>query len=179
MKPFYRGKVRDLYEAGPDSMVLVATDRLSAFDVVFPDPVPGKGRVLTRVSSNWFAAIRSSGLEQKLDFTDHIIETNVDQFPKNLRLEEWKDRAVLAKKTKRIDFECVVRGYLAGSAFKEYRETGTVCGESLPPGLLQADKLPSPIFTPATKAETGHDENISFSAMKSSIGDLEIGRAHV
>ncbi|HMZ37317.1 MAG: phosphoribosylaminoimidazolesuccinocarboxamide synthase [Leptospirales bacterium] len=172
MKPFYRGKVRDLYEAGPDSMVLVATDRLSAFDVVFPDPVPGKGRVLTRVSSNWFAAIRSSGLEQKLDFTDHIIETNVDQFPEDLRLEEWKDRAVLAKKTKRIDFECVVRGYLAGSAFKEYRETGTVCGESLPPGLLQADKLPSPIFTPATKAETGHDENISFSAMKSSIGEL-------
>ncbi|HNJ04058.1 MAG TPA: phosphoribosylaminoimidazolesuccinocarboxamide synthase, partial [Leptospiraceae bacterium] len=99
MKPFYRGKVRDLYEAGPDSMVLVATDRLSAFDVVFPDPVPGKGRVLTRVSSNWFAAIRSSGLEQKLDFTDHIIETNVDQFPEDLRLEEWKDRAVLAKKT--------------------------------------------------------------------------------
>ncbi len=170
MTPFYRGKVRDLFEAGPEAMVLVATDRLSAFDVVFPDPVPGKGEVLTRVSSMWFRALRASGLEQQWDFGDHILETDVNRFPENLRLPEWKDRSVLARKTKRIDFECVVRGYLAGSAFKEYKESGTVCGEALPPGLVQADRLPFPIFTPATKAETGHDENIPFEKMQDALG---------
>jgi phosphoribosylaminoimidazole-succinocarboxamide synthase len=170
--PFYRGKVRDLFEGGPGQMVLVATDRISAFDVVFPDPVPDKGKILTSVSSLWFKALRRSALPQSLDFTDHLITSSVEEFPEDLRYAAWKDRSVLVKKTKRIDFECVVRGYLAGSGWKEYQTSGQVCGIPLPPGLRQSEKLPQPIFTPATKAETGHDENVSFEFMKGSVGDL-------
>lgn len=170
--PFYRGKVRDLFEGGPGQMVLVATDRISAFDVVFPDPVPDKGKILTSVSSLWFKALRRSALPQSLDFTDHLITSSVEEFPEDLRYAAWKDRSVLVRKTQRIDFECVVRGYLAGSGWKEYQTSGQVCGISLPPGLRQSEKLPQPIFTPATKAETGHDENVSFEFMKGSVGDL-------
>lgn len=170
--PFYRGKVRDLYEGGPDRMVLVATDRISAFDVVFPDPVPDKGKILTSVSTMWFKALRRSALPESLDFTDHLIASAVEEFPAELRYAAWKDRSVLVKKTKRIDFECVVRGYLAGSGWKEYLNNGQVCGVPLPAGLVQSDKLPRPIFTPATKAETGHDENVSFEFMKSALGPV-------
>lgn len=170
--PFYRGKVRDLYEGGPDRMVLVATDRISAFDVVFPDPVPDKGKILTSVSTMWFKALRRSALPESLDFTDHLIASAVEEFPEELRYAAWKDRSVLVKKTKRVDFECVVRGYLAGSGWKEYLNNGQVCGVPLPAGLVQSDKLPRPIFTPATKAETGHDENVSFEFMKSALGPV-------
>jgi phosphoribosylaminoimidazole-succinocarboxamide synthase len=166
-EPFYKGKVRDLYEADSTSMILKASDRISAFDVVFPDPIPGKGEVLTAISNAWFMALRKSGLQEKLDFTDHIISTDISEFP-----EPFKDHpdlagvSVLVKKTKRIDFECVVRGYVAGSAWKEYEKTGTICGHTMPKGLEQAGKLPEPIFTPATKAPQGeHDENVSIEKM--------------
>lgn len=171
-QPFYRGKVRDLYDAGADRMVIVASDRLSAFDVVFPDPVPGKGRILTEVSSLWFSTLKKSGLEEKHDFSNHIIADRLEKFPEELRYAEWKDRAVLARRTTRIDFECVVRGYLAGSGWKEYQKNGSVCGIPLPHGLRQADRLPAPLFTPATKAEQGHDENVSFEFMRNSLGEL-------
>lgn len=172
IEPFYRGKVRDLFDAGAGHMVLVATDRISAFDVVFPDPVVDKGRILTSVSSRWFHALRRSALPASLDFTDHLVSDNVEEFPEHLRYAAWKDRAVLVRKTKRIDFECVVRGYLAGSGWKEYQQSGQVCGIRLPAGLRQSERLPEPIFTPATKAETGHDENVSFEVMKAQTGAL-------
>lgn len=171
-EPFYRGKVRDLFDAGKDQMVLVATDRISAFDVVFPDPVPDKGKILTSVSSLWFRALRRSSLPAALDFTDHLISSRVEEFPEELRYAAWKDRSVLVRKTKRIDFECVVRGYLAGSGWKEYQQNGHVCGIKLAEGLRQSERLPQPIFTPATKAETGHDENVSFEFMKARTGPL-------
>ncbi len=166
-EPFYKGKVRDLYEADSTSMILKATDRISAFDVVFPDPIPGKGKVLTAISNAWFMALRKSGLPEKLDFTDHIITTDINEFPEPFKNHpELEGRSILAKKTKRIDFECVVRGYIAGSAWKEYEKSGTICGHTMPKGLEQAGKLPEPIFTPATKAPDGeHDENVSVEKM--------------
>ncbi|MBL8018517.1 MAG: phosphoribosylaminoimidazolesuccinocarboxamide synthase [Leptospirales bacterium] len=171
-EPFYRGKVRDLFAVDESSFIVVATDRLSAFDVVFPDPIPGKGKILTHVSNLWFQAIRRSGLQTQLGFSDHLLETDVMRFPEGFRNPDWAGRAVLVKKCKRIDFECVVRDYLAGSAYKEYVAQGTACGIPLPPGLRQASKLPAAIFTPATKAETGHDENIPFEQMQASLGPL-------
>jgi len=170
--PFYTGKVRDLYDVDSARMILVATDRLSAFDVVFPDPVPGKGKILTKVSRLWFSAIRNSGLQERLQFTDHLIESDVSRFPDGFDHAEWTDRAVLVRKCKRVDFECVVRGYLAGSGYKEYTKTGAVCGNKLPSGLLHASRLPEPIFTPATKVEAGHDENVSFEFMRREIGPI-------
>ncbi|MCE9598327.1 MAG: phosphoribosylaminoimidazolesuccinocarboxamide synthase [Spirochaetia bacterium] len=172
LAPFYRGKVRDLYAVNDSSFIVVATDRLSAFDVVFPDPIPGKGKILTNVSNLWFQALRLSGLHQRFNFTDHILETNVMRFPDGFQNPDWAGRAVLVKKCKRIDFECVVRGYLAGSAYKEYLAKGTACGIELPAGLKQASRLPEAIFTPATKAETGHDENIPFAQMQAALGPL-------
>jgi phosphoribosylaminoimidazole-succinocarboxamide synthase len=170
--PFYRGKVRDLYPVDETSMIIVASDRISAFDVVFAEPVPGKGRILTHVSSNWFSALRRSGFEERHKIFDHIIETDIRKFPEPYRNHEpFRGRAVHVKRTKRIDFECVVRGYLAGSGFKEYVKTGEVCGHTLPKGLQMASRLPAPIFTPATKAPEGeHDENISVSQMASVLG---------
>lgn len=172
-EPFYRGKVRDLYAAGPDAMVIVATDRVSAFDVVFDEPIPDKGRILTRISNRWFAALaaeRAAG-HSELDFESHLIATELDEFPEEFRIEAWRDRAVLVRKVERIDFECVVRGYLAGSGWKDYQKTGAVCGHALPAGLEQAQRLPAPIFTPATKAARGdHDENVSVAHMEASLG---------
>ncbi|MCB1170547.1 MAG: phosphoribosylaminoimidazolesuccinocarboxamide synthase [Leptospiraceae bacterium] len=173
MQPSYRGKVRDLYDLG-DRMVLVSTDRLSAFDVVFPDPIPDKGIILNQVSSLWFQWLRHSGLQQSLNFKDHWITSDIDAMPAPFCEEaNLRGRSSLVRKTRRVDFECVVRGYIAGSGWKDYRSTGAICGIKLPENLRLGDRLEEPIFTPATKAELGdHDENIGFSVMERSLGNL-------
>ncbi len=157
-----RGKVRDLYEVG-DALLLVATDRLSAFDVVLPTPIPDKGRVLTQLSLFWFNLLRDV-------VPNHVISAT--EFPAELAAyrDVLNGRAMLCRKTQPLPVECVVRGYLAGSGWKDYQKTGMVCGIKLPPGLRESDMLPEPIFTPATKATTGHDENISFGYMVALIG---------
>ncbi len=153
------GKVRDVYDLG-DKILIVASDRVSAFDVVMADPVPGKGKILTAVANFWFGATKDI-------IPNHLIATNVDDYPAELQAFrcELQGRSILVKKAKVVPFECIVRGYLAGSGLKEYQQHGTVCGIALPAGLRMADRLPEPIFTPSTKAEEGHDENISFEGM--------------
>lgn len=150
-----RGKVRDVYDFG-DDLVIVATDRLSAFDWVLPTPIPGKGVVLTALTAFWL---------DFLDVSDHRLPT-----PLPPEFAEYADRAVRVRKAEVVSFECVVRGYLAGSAWKEYRQTGRVCGVELPAGLVEAARLPEPIFTPATKAVSGHDENVTFERMADNVG---------
>ena len=151
----YRGKVRDTYELG-DELLLVATDRISAFDVVMPNGIPAKVRVLTQMSLFWFDLTREI-------VDNHLITAEVSEYPAELRAhaDQLAGRSMLVKKAEVLPIECVVRGYLAGSGWKEYRAGGTVCGIELPSGLQESDKLPAPLFTPATKAEEGHDENIS------------------
>jgi phosphoribosylaminoimidazole-succinocarboxamide synthase len=151
-----RGKVRDVYDLG-DALLLVATDRLSAFDCVFPDPIPDKGKVLNQLSAFWFE--RTKGI-----VPNHVIATDVVAFPEALRAHAatLSGRSTLARKLRMLPIECVARGYLAGSGWKEYRQRGTICGIPLPPGLRESDALAEPVFTPATKAASGHDENISF-----------------
>ncbi len=165
LKLFSRGKVRDNYDLG-DSLLMVATDRISAFDVVMKQPIPGKGKILTRMTLFWFERID--------DLVDtHLISADVEAFPEVCRpyRETLKDRSLWVKKADPIPFECVVRGYLAGSGWREYRRDGKICGIPLPAGLREADRLPEPIFTPATKAEHGeHDENVSFDAMVNALG---------
>ncbi len=153
--PRRQGKVRDVYDLG-DRLLLVASDRLSAFDVVLPTGIPCKGEVLTRISVFWFGQFRH--------VPHHLIELVEDRAPAGLEpyLDQLRGRSIVVRKTKVLPIECVVRGYLAGSGWKEYQKTQSVCGVKLPAGLRQCDQLPEPIFTPATKAETGHDENISF-----------------
>ncbi|MDH4271322.1 MAG: phosphoribosylaminoimidazolesuccinocarboxamide synthase [Candidatus Aminicenantes bacterium] len=167
---FKRGKVRDVYDLG-DKLLLVATDRISAFDFVLPSLIPDKGKILTQLSKFWF------------DFTayicpNHVLTMEFSQYPQPL--QKYKDlldkRSMLVKKTKVIPVECVVRGYLAGSGWKEYKESGKTSGIKLPPGLKESDRLPNPIFAPATKAEEGHDLNISFKEMKKTIGDDELAQ---
>ena len=160
--PVRRGKVRDVYDLG-DRLLLVTTDRISAFDWVLPNGIPDKGRVLTHISAFWF---------NRLDEPNHLISTDVRQFglPAEVDLEPLDGRAMLVRKTKVVPIECVVRGYLSGSGWKEYRQSGTVCGIRLPLGLRESDRLPEPIFTPATKEEQGHDINISFEEMGSRVG---------
>jgi len=161
---FRHGKVRDVYEAGSDRLVLVASDRLSAFDVVLPTPIPDKGRVLTQLSSFWF------GRTAKI-VPNHLVATDLAKFPAPFNAHpELAGRAVLAKRAERIDFECVARGYLAGSGWAEYRKTGHVAGEKLPHGLAESARLAEPIFTPATKAASGHDENISRAQLANALG---------
>jgi phosphoribosylaminoimidazole-succinocarboxamide synthase len=158
-----RGKVRDVYDLG-DTLLLVSTDRISAFDWVLPTGIPDKGRVLTQLSRFWF---------ERLDVPHHMISTDVDRLdlPSHADRQPLRGRSMHVRKTKVIPIECVVRGYLAGSGWKEYRSTGRVCGISLPAGLTECEQLPEPIFTPATKAEQGdHDENISFDRMAELIG---------
>lgn len=163
-KLFRRGKVRDVYEIGADKLLIVASDRLSAFDVVLPTPIPDKGRVLTQLSNFWFA--KTAHL-----VPHHLLETDVAKFPEPFRSRaELAGRAVLVKGCERVDIECVARGYLAGSAWAEYRKDGTVAHERLPAGLAESAKLPEPIFTPATKAITGHDENISRAQLAAIVG---------
>ena len=153
--PHRQGKVRDIYEAG-DELLLVATDRISAFDYVLGSGIPDKGKVLTQLSAFWF--------EQTRDIVrNHLISIDVDALPPALRgdVEMLAGRSMLVRKTNPIPIECVARGYLSGSGWKDYRETGSVCGVPLPTGLRESDRLPAPIFTPATKATSGHDVNIS------------------
>lgn len=156
---FARGKVRDLY-AIEGKLLFVATDRISAFDYVLGTGIPEKGRVLTQLSLFWFDFLKNI-------VQNHLITANVDDYPQPLQkyADQLRGRSMLVKKANMIDIECVARGYLSGSGWKEYQQTGAVCGIKLPAGLKESDKLPEPIFTPATKAVTGHDENISFDEM--------------
>jgi phosphoribosylaminoimidazole-succinocarboxamide synthase len=161
-----RGKVRDVYDLG-DKLIIVATDRISAFDVVMANPIPYKGQVLTQISLFWFEFLSSS-------ISHHLITTDVSNFPApfNKFEKQLAGRSMLVKKSKVFPIECVVRGYLAGSGWKEYQKSQTVCGIKLPAGLKQCDKLPEPIFTPATKEEFGkHDENVDFKKCVEIIGD--------
>ncbi len=153
----YKGKVRDLYDAGDDRLLLVASDRISAFDVVMAEPIPSKGRVLTATSAFWFDRFRSV-------VPSHLISTNPIDFPEGAReVPELAGRSMLCRRAEMLKIECIVRGYLTGSAWKEYQRSGTMHGTELPEGLLESAKLPEPVFTPSTKAEGGaHDENISF-----------------
>ena len=164
LPPPSRGKVRDVYDLG-DALLIVATDRLSAFDCVFPDPIPDKGKVLNQLSAFWFGRTRRL-------VPNHVIATEVSAFPEKLREHAaiLAGRSTLARKLRMLPVECVARGYLAGSGWKEYQERGTICGIGLPAGLAESDRLPEPIFTPATKAESGHDENISFDATTQVLG---------
>lgn len=160
-----RGKVRDIYDLG-DRLLIVATDRISAFDVVMPNPIPDKGRVLTQLSRFWFDLTREI-------VPNHVVSTHVKDFPKEcLPYEEvLKDRSMLVVKTEVLPVECIVRGYLSGSGWEEYKKTGEICGIGLPKGLVESSKLEEPIFTPSTKAEQGlHDENISFEKMEEIVG---------
>jgi phosphoribosylaminoimidazole-succinocarboxamide synthase len=166
LKVFARGKVRDTYELDDDRLLMVATDRISAFDHVLPNGIPDRGKVLTQLSIFWFS---------QTDFfqENHLVSGMVPDLPAALRdrRDELAGRFMIVRKAKRIDFECVVRGYLAGSAWSEYQESQTLAGETMPPGLRQSEKLVTPVFSPATKAESGHDENISFKQMTKEIGD--------
>jgi phosphoribosylaminoimidazole-succinocarboxamide synthase len=159
-----RGKVRDVFAAG-DDLMMVATDRVSAFDVVLPQPIPGKGQVLTGLSLYWFE--RTGHV-----VANHVVTADVSKFPPPFagRSDELAGRAMLVKKARMIPIECVARGYLSGSGWKEYRENGRVCGIELPAGLVESDRLPGPIFTPATKAETGHDLNITLDQAADLVG---------
>lgn len=160
-----KGKVRDIYDLD-GSLLIVATDRLSAFDVVLPTGIEDKGKVLNRLSLFWFEQVKDM-------IPNHIIETDVERYPEKLKRysEDLRDRSMLVKKAKVLPVECVVRGYLAGSGWAEYQKSGTVCGIGLPPGLKESSKLERPIFTPSTKAEEGHDLNISFEEAVRIIGD--------
>jgi phosphoribosylaminoimidazole-succinocarboxamide synthase len=160
--PAARGKVRDIYDLG-NELLIVATDRLSAFDVVMPTPIPDKGRVLTQLSLFWFDLLRNI-------VPNHVLRADGFPAPFNAYAEDLAGRSMIVRKTQPLPIECVVRGYLSGSGWKDYRATGGICGIELPAGLRESDKLPSPIFTPATKAAAGHDENISFEQAAHLIG---------
>ena len=163
--PKRSGKVRDIFELPDDQLLLVATDRISAFDVVMPNGIPDKGRVLTQISAFWF---RELGDVCK----NHIVSMAMKDLPEEFQSEEMDGRFMLCKKTEVVPIECVIRGYLAGSGWKEYQESGTVCGVALPEKLKEGSQLPEPIFTPATKAELGdHDENITFERACEIVGE--------
>jgi len=159
-----RGKVRDIYDLG-NRLLLVATDRVSAFDCVLPTPIPDKGRVLTQLSKFWF------GISEDL-VPNHFISTEIEDFPPEIRRESaaLEGRSMLVERAAPVEVECVVRGYICGSGWKEYRESGTVAGEMLPPDLVKFEGLPEPLFTPAVKHHTGHDENISFRQLIDRVG---------
>ncbi|HET9794904.1 MAG TPA: phosphoribosylaminoimidazolesuccinocarboxamide synthase [Thermoanaerobaculia bacterium] len=156
-----RGKVRDVYDLG-DRLLIVATDRVSAFDVVLSPGIPDKGKVLNQLSNFWFSRFPS--------VENHLVETDAAKFPEGASGDDLPGRAVIARKCEVIPFECVARGYLAGSGWKDYVREGAICGVRLPPGLKEASRLPEPIFTPATKAETGHDENVPLSRLADALG---------
>jgi phosphoribosylaminoimidazole-succinocarboxamide synthase len=164
-----RGKVRDVYDLG-DRLLIVATDRISAFDVVLPSAIPGKGAVLTQLSLFWFDLLEDV-------IPNHVLSSAVDDYPSSLHpfRDQLEHRSMIVSRTEPFPIECVVRGYLSGSGWKEYKSTGAVCGIALPSGLRESDRLPEPIFTPATKAESGHDENISFAAAAERIGSERAG----
>jgi phosphoribosylaminoimidazole-succinocarboxamide synthase len=161
-----QGKVRDVYSVDENRLLIIASDRISAFDYILPTGIPDKGRVLTQLSIFWFDFLH--------DVTPtHFLTANVDEYPEKLHpfRDQLVGRSMLVKRAKMIEIECVARGYISGSGWKEYRERGTVCGIQLPAGLRESDKLPEPIFTPATKAQSGHDENVSFEHVVSLIGE--------
>ena len=160
-----RGKVRDIYDLG-DYLLMVATDRISAFDVVMPNPIPDKGKILTQISLFWFEIMKPV-------LPNHVITANVDDYPEICRpyAEILRDRSMLVKKAKPLPIECIVRGYISGSGWKDYQTSGSVCGIKLPEGLKESDKLPEPVFTPSTKADSGlHDINIDFEKTVEKIG---------
>jgi phosphoribosylaminoimidazole-succinocarboxamide synthase len=164
IKLWKRGKVRDVYEVG-DKLLLIATDRLSAFDVVLPSGIPGKGVLLTQMSLFWFELLKDV-------VPHHVVSADVSDYPDELKRfrDQLEGRSMLVQKTDVLPIECVVRGYIVGSGWKDYQKTGAICGIALPAGLRESDRLEPPIFTPATKAETGHDENISFETMVETVG---------
>ena len=172
--PVRRGKVRDVYDLG-DALLLVASDRISAFDVIMPTPIPDKGAILTQLSNFWFAFFQKEipGLKH------HLVATDLAKFPPDLQVnaEQLQGRAVIGRKSKVMPIECIVRGYITGSGWKDYKATRTVSGVLLPPGLKQCDKLPEPIFTPTTKADAGHDMPISFEEACHEVGKELMTRA--
>ena len=156
-----RGKVRDVYDLGPDTLAVVATDRISAFDWVLPTGIPGKGRVLTALTEFWL---------HRLGYPHHLLGTDPADLPPAFRTDALVGRTMLVRKARVVPFECVARGHLAGSGWAEYRDRGTVCGQRLPAGLRESDRLPGVLFTPATKADGGHDENVPFGVMADAVG---------
>ena len=173
LTPFRRGKVRDVYEVDANRLLLVATDRVSAFDVVMGETIPHKGAVLTQITAWWLRQ-----LEGKVDH--HMLSANISEIVREVpqlrdHEQELQGRAMLCRRSTVFPIECVVRGYLSGSAWKEYRERGTLAGEALPKGLRESDRLDPPIFSPATKADEGHDENITIDRMRSQIGEAAAG----
>ena len=164
LKLFKKGKVRDVYDLN-DKILIVATDRISCFDFILPTPIPDKGEILTSISLFWFSFLGNI-------VENHIISTDIESLPSEVSnyRDKLHKRFMIAKKCDVIPFECVVRGYLSGSGWKEYKKSGSICGIKLPEGLEESSKLPEPIFTPATKAEVGHDENVTFEYMQDNIG---------
>ncbi|HNY42535.1 MAG TPA: phosphoribosylaminoimidazolesuccinocarboxamide synthase [Bryobacteraceae bacterium] len=160
-----RGKVRDVYAVGADKLLMIATDRISAFDCILGSPIPDKGRILTQISLFWFELLRDV-------VPNHLITASVDEYPAELQpyRDQLEGRSMLVRRADMVDIECVARGYLSGSGWKEYRGNGTVCGIKLPAGLVESSQLPEPIFTPATKEQSGHDINISFASAAEKAG---------
>ncbi len=163
LPPVHSGKVRDIFDAGGDRLLMIASDRISAFDVVMDEPVPDKGRVLTAMSAYWFETLADV-------LPGHLISTDVSDFPPEAQTSGVAGRAMLCHRAEMLPIECIVRGYLSGSAWKEYQLRGTMHGQALPGGLRESDKLPEPVFTPSTKVESGHDENISYDAAVELVG---------
>lgn len=163
MKKISSGKVREIYEVDSDKLLLVVSDRISAFDYILPSPIPEKGKILNQISAFWFDYIKDI-------IPNHVISTDSKDFPEEFQTKEFEGRSMLVKKLKMIPVECIVRGYITGSGWKSYQENGTICGIQLPEGLQESQKLPEPIFTPTTKASEGHDENISFEEVCNLIG---------
>lgn len=163
MKKLISGKVREVYEVSDSQLAIVTTDRISAFDVILPTPIPEKGRVLNALSSFWFRYTEDV-------VKNHMISENQDDMPRELQGEEFAGRSCLVKKLKMLPFEFIIRSYLFGSMWKEYQKTGGFCGRAFPSGMRQAEKLPEPILTPSTKAEEGHDINVSFEYMEEKLG---------
>lgn len=168
LKLIHQGKVRDLYAAGEKYLLIVSSDRISAFDFILPTPVPGKGALLNKISSFWFDRTRHI-------IKNHMVSADIEEIkrlvsaPDGFDWDYMRGRAVLVHRARRVDFECVVRGYITGSGWKEYLKLGSVCGIALPPGLKEAQRLPEPIFTPTTKADQGHDENVTFETMAAAL----------
>jgi len=167
--PLYSGKVRDIYAVGDDQLLMVTSDRISAFDVVMAEPIPDKGRVLTAMTAFWSEQLASVA-------PSHLVSTDLAAVPEDLREPGWEGRVMLCHKAEMLPIECIVRGYLTGSAWKEYRKHGTMHGATLPAGLLESARLPEPVFTPSTKADEGHDENISFGHAAELIGESLAGQ---
>jgi phosphoribosylaminoimidazole-succinocarboxamide synthase len=165
----HRGKVRDVYEAGPESLLMVASDRVSAFDVVMPQPIPRKGEVLTQITAWWLSQLEGRIPHHLLSVRSDTIEAVLPELARHR--DRWANRAMLVRRTTPVLVECVVRGYLSGSAWREYRDHGTLAGERLPPGLRESEKLETPLFSPATKAQEGHDENITYDQVKELLGE--------